>query len=43
MIVPGEADQALYAGGDPGVLFESHDGGATWALNRGALGSPHPS
>ena len=34
MIVPGEADGALYAGGDPGVLFESRDGGATWELNR---------
>jgi hypothetical protein len=33
VIVPGE-DGALYAGGDPGVLFESRDGGATWALNR---------
>ena len=25
---------ALYAGGDPGVLFESRDGGAMWELNR---------
>src|SRR4051794_25441248 len=33
-IVPGEADGALYAGGDPAVLFESSDGGATWQLNR---------
>jgi photosystem II stability/assembly factor-like uncharacterized protein len=33
VIVPGE-DGALYAGGDPGVLFESRDGGATWELNR---------
>jgi photosystem II stability/assembly factor-like uncharacterized protein len=32
-IVPG-ADGTLYAGGDPGVLFESTDGGATWELNR---------
>ena len=24
----------LYAGGDPGVLFESRDGGASWELNR---------
>ena len=23
----------MYAGGDPGVLFESHDNGATWELN----------
>src|ERR1700733_4313874 len=33
VIVPGE-DGALYAGGDPGVLFESRDGGATWELNH---------
>ena len=33
-IVPGEADGLLYAGGDPGVLFESRDGGATWQLNQ---------
>jgi photosystem II stability/assembly factor-like uncharacterized protein len=32
-IVAGEADGLLYAGGDPGVLFESRDGGASWALN----------
>jgi photosystem II stability/assembly factor-like uncharacterized protein len=35
VIVPGEEEQVLYAGGDPGVLFESRDGGLTWALNRG--------
>src|SRR5438874_2847363 len=34
VVVPGEQEGALYAGGDPGVLFESHDGGATWELNR---------
>ncbi|HEX8120508.1 MAG TPA: hypothetical protein VF549_04500 [Solirubrobacteraceae bacterium] len=34
VIVPGEADGLLYAGGDPGVLFESRDGGATWQLNQ---------
>ncbi|WP_028059538.1 WD40/YVTN/BNR-like repeat-containing protein [Candidatus Solirubrobacter pratensis] len=33
VIVAGE-DGTLYAGGDPGVLFESRDGGATWALNQ---------
>jgi photosystem II stability/assembly factor-like uncharacterized protein len=33
-IVPGEGGAPLYAGGDPGVLFESRDGGATWELNR---------
>jgi hypothetical protein len=30
----GEADGRIYAGGDPGVLFESRDGGATFELNR---------
>jgi photosystem II stability/assembly factor-like uncharacterized protein len=33
-IVAGERDGRLYAGGDPGVLFESDDGGASWRLNR---------
>ena len=37
----GEADGTLYAGGDPGVLFESRDGGASWQLNRGLW--EHPS
>jgi photosystem II stability/assembly factor-like uncharacterized protein len=40
VIVAGEADGILYAGGDPGVLFESHDGGASWALNRGLWDHP---
>jgi photosystem II stability/assembly factor-like uncharacterized protein len=34
VIVAGEADGTLYAGGDPAVLFRSGDGGATWELNR---------
>lgn len=33
-IVAGERDGLIYAGGDPGVLFESRDGGASWELNR---------
>jgi photosystem II stability/assembly factor-like uncharacterized protein len=33
VIAPGEGD-ALFAGGDPGVLFESRDGGSSWELNR---------
>jgi hypothetical protein len=33
-IVSGEEDGLLHAGGDPGVLFESRDGGETWALHR---------
>jgi photosystem II stability/assembly factor-like uncharacterized protein len=32
-IVAGEADGLLYAGGDPGVLFESRDGGESWTMN----------
>jgi photosystem II stability/assembly factor-like uncharacterized protein len=28
------ADGTLYAGGDPGVLFSSRDGGANWELDR---------
>ena len=40
MIARGEADGALYAGGDPGVLFESHDGGASWAINAGLWEQP---
>ena len=40
-IVRGEGDAPLYAGGDPGVLFESRDGGATWELNRALW--EHPS
>jgi photosystem II stability/assembly factor-like uncharacterized protein len=34
VIVPGEADGLVYAGGDPGALFESRDGGASFSLNR---------
>ena len=33
-LVPGEDDGLVYAGADPGALFESRDGGATWELNR---------
>jgi photosystem II stability/assembly factor-like uncharacterized protein len=35
VIAPGEADGLMYAGGDPGVLFESADGGSTWEINAG--------
>src|SRR5215212_327148 len=34
VIVPGEKEGLVYAGGDPGVLFESRDGGESWQLNR---------
>ncbi|MCW2999365.1 MAG: hypothetical protein JWN65_2914 [Solirubrobacterales bacterium] len=40
VIVTGEGDGTLYAGGDPGVLFESRDGGASWTLNRGLWEHP---
>ncbi|HSI97401.1 MAG TPA: sialidase family protein [Gaiellaceae bacterium] len=39
-IVAGEEDGLVYAGGDPGVLFESRDGGETWTLNRGLWDQP---
>ncbi len=39
-IVAGEAEGLLYAGGDPGVLFESHDGGGTWELNESFWAQP---
>jgi hypothetical protein len=34
VVVAGEEDGTMYAGGDPGVLFESRDGGTTWELNQ---------
>jgi photosystem II stability/assembly factor-like uncharacterized protein len=40
VIVAGEDDGMLYAGGDPGCLFESRDGGLTWSLNRGLWDHP---
>jgi len=40
LIVPGEADGLLYAGGDPGVLFESRDGGESWQLNEALWHEP---
>ena len=40
VITRGEADGTLYAGGDPGVLFESHDGGASWEINAGLWEQP---
>lgn len=40
VVVPGVEDGHLLAGGDPGVLFESRDGGATWELNEGLWGHP---
>ncbi len=40
VIAAGEQDGLVYAGGDPGVLFESHDGGASWELNAGLWEQP---
>jgi hypothetical protein len=40
VLVPGEAEGLVYAGGDPGVLFESRDGGASFAVNRGLWDEP---
>ena len=37
---PGEADGQVFAGGDPGVLFESRDGGASFELNQGLWEHP---
>src|SRR3954453_2375498 len=34
VIALGEDDGLLYAGGDPGVLFTSRDGGDSWELNE---------
>jgi len=34
VIVAGEDDGTVYAGGDPGVLFVSRDGGLSWELQR---------
>ena len=40
VIVAGEADGTVYAGGDPGVLFRSVDGGLTWELVRSLWDHP---
>ncbi len=40
VIACGEEDGTLYAGGDPGVLFESRDGGASWEINAGLWEQP---
>ena len=40
VIVPGEEDGVLYAGGDPGPLFRSKDGGPGWEPHRGLWEHP---
>lgn len=42
-IVPGSAEEpdTLYCGVEPAALFESRDGGASWALVRGLFDHPH--
>jgi photosystem II stability/assembly factor-like uncharacterized protein len=40
VITPGEREGLLYAGGDPGVLFESRDGGVSWELNAALWNHP---
>ncbi|MEA2461723.1 MAG: hypothetical protein QOH90_1900 [Actinomycetota bacterium] len=39
-IEPGVESGVVYAGVDPGGLFQSSDGGRTWALNRGLWDRP---
>ncbi len=39
-IVAGEQEGMLYAGGDPGVLFESRDGGESWTINEALWNEP---
>jgi photosystem II stability/assembly factor-like uncharacterized protein len=40
LIVAGEDGSTVYAGGDPGVLFESRDSGLTWSLNEALWNYP---
>ncbi|MEP6944727.1 MAG: exo-alpha-sialidase [Acidobacteriota bacterium] len=40
-IAPGASDDTLYVGVAPAALFESHDAGSTWAMNRGLWSHPH--
>lgn len=43
-ITPDRSDlDVLYAGVEPAALFESRDGGETWALNSGLWNHPHRS
>jgi len=42
-VVPGRPEEpdTLYCGVEPAALFESHDAGASWTLNRGLFDHPH--
>ncbi len=40
-IAPGADKDTLYVGVAPAALFESHDGGETFKLNKGLWGHPH--
>ena len=40
-IAAGADDDTLYVGVAPAAIFESHDNGATWSLNRGLWEHPH--
>jgi hypothetical protein len=40
VIAPGEPDGTVYAGGDPGVLFVSRDGGERFEVNMALLEHP---
>jgi photosystem II stability/assembly factor-like uncharacterized protein len=40
VLAVGEEDGLLYAGGDPGVLFASRDGGRSWELNAALWNHP---
>ncbi len=40
-IALGFDDDTIYVGVAPAALFESHDAGATWAMNRGLWSHPH--
>jgi photosystem II stability/assembly factor-like uncharacterized protein len=40
-IAPGGDVDSLYVGVAPAALFESHDRGETWALNKGLWKNPH--
>jgi photosystem II stability/assembly factor-like uncharacterized protein len=40
-IAPGGDNDSIYVGVAPAALFESHDRGATWSLNKGLWKHPH--